>query len=431
SPNTLSDDTFNFIIEKYNHCCKNHEECDDPPRGNASAYPSRLLDVGTDQRGAVVLRNTNEFCDEKYACLSHCWGTVRPLTLNAKTLPLLSKGVGVSILPKTFQDAVIVTRRLRLQYLWIDSLCILQDDKDDWATESRRMGDIYAHAACTIAATSSNDNSDGLFFARSPLTVLPRRIHFDSGWHTPWLVGAGVQLLGTYVCDALGMVNRCIEDGPLNKRAWVSQERQLTTRVLHFTSTQVFWECLTDTACETYPKSIPTWQKGPDLDDATLLKREMSDLRHKGKKDSSIERIPSVLSRGLTHSTYKAWLLFRRRYSGCALTYPTDKLVAIQGIANRISQMTGDNFVEGIWQGHLIEELCWWEKKSEERSTNLSAPTWSWACSNLETNPSFLFQFHGEHSGRHTEAELIDLDTKAGASDKADKAALKLSCKLL
>lgn len=93
--------------------------------------------------------------------------------------------------------------------------------------------------------------------------------------------------------------------------------------------------------------------------------------------------------------------------------------------------MTGDNFVEGIWQGHLIEELCWWEKKSEERSTNLSAPTWSWACSNLETNPSFLFQFHGEHAGRHTEAELIDLDTKAGASDKADKDALKLSCKLL
>jgi hypothetical protein len=124
SSSSRSESTMGFLLGKYDDCRVNHIQCNLPKQLIAATYPSRLLYIGAEQHSAVVLRSTTSFHDEVYACLSHCWGDARLLSLNAETLSALVQGIDVAALPKTYQDAILVTRRLRIQYLWIDSLYV-------------------------------------------------------------------------------------------------------------------------------------------------------------------------------------------------------------------------------------------------------------------------------------------------------------------
>jgi hypothetical protein len=121
---TQSESAVDFLFEKYHDCRKKHAECNLKERSKSVTYPSRLLDVVSKEHSSIILRSTSMFRDEEYVCLSHCWGDMTPFTLNAETQSTLSKGITIETLPKTFQDAIIVTRRLGLQYLWIDSLYV-------------------------------------------------------------------------------------------------------------------------------------------------------------------------------------------------------------------------------------------------------------------------------------------------------------------
>jgi hypothetical protein len=140
------------------------------------------------------------------------------------------------------------------------------------------MGHIYTTAACTLAATASRDSSGGLFFDRCPLILAPRRVEFSFNPETHWLDGKddGFALSETYLCDVLHLAGRCVEDAPLNSRAWVSQERQLSRRLLHFSSTQIFWECHECMASETYPERLPEWARPNWTRDATCLKEQLN-----------------------------------------------------------------------------------------------------------------------------------------------------------
>jgi hypothetical protein len=102
---------------------------------------------------------------EPYVCLSHCWGTSGHSDVTT-TANLESKMLGIPIesLPQTFLDAIIIVQKIGLEYLWVDSLCIIQDDRDDWEKESAKMAGIYQGAFLTIAATASSSNRDGMFF---------------------------------------------------------------------------------------------------------------------------------------------------------------------------------------------------------------------------------------------------------------------------
>lgn len=107
---------------------------------------------------------TVTFCNSvpvntNYAALSHCWGSVQPLTLNTSTAQQLYSGISIETFPRTFQNALWVTHKLNLPYLWIDSLCIIQDSNDDWVRGSARMCDVYRNTYLTIAATKSKNSS--------------------------------------------------------------------------------------------------------------------------------------------------------------------------------------------------------------------------------------------------------------------------------
>jgi hypothetical protein len=159
-----------------------------------------------------------------YFTLSHRWGDQSFLTLTSDVSKDLQKGFTTAILPKTFRDAIEVTRRFRVRYLWIDCLCIVQDSLEDFEIEAALMRQVYSHSACNLSATGALGNQDGLFMARDPLPLYPSVVQ------PKWLRKAPSQ----YVVMDTSMWFSGVTDGPLNHRAWVLQERPLSPRVLHF-----------------------------------------------------------------------------------------------------------------------------------------------------------------------------------------------------
>ena len=157
-------------------CITLHELCG-PSLNSTSHIPGRLLDLSPGNKSGgyfAVVEGVSREEDCRYACLSHCWGGEQPLKLTKDTAGELANGLPVEDLPPTFRDAVTVCGWLDIRYLWIDSLCILQDSKDDWSTQSFQMRSIFKNAYLTIAATYGSTCQCGLFNGRNPVTsVIP------------------------------------------------------------------------------------------------------------------------------------------------------------------------------------------------------------------------------------------------------------------
>ena len=133
------------MLKWINSCDADHK-CREVKESGHILPPSHLLDVRDPER--VVLHDTKDLQarnDLRYAALSHCWGVSRRFLAAKATLGRFQKGFSIFArgFPKTFADAVLVARALRIPYLWVDSLCITQDDKAEWDTEASQMTDIY------------------------------------------------------------------------------------------------------------------------------------------------------------------------------------------------------------------------------------------------------------------------------------------------
>jgi hypothetical protein len=157
----------------------------------------------------------------------------------------------VTDMPKTFQEAVQVSRRLGVRYLWIDSLCIIQDKGDlDWYREASLMNKVYLHSYCNISATDAEDNTKGLFLSRRPQNLGPWNVKVNLTGIEP-----DIGLVDCMMTDAF-LWWRNIRDSPLNQRGWVLQERPLSPRILHFCRNEMFWECREHAACESLPGGL-------------------------------------------------------------------------------------------------------------------------------------------------------------------------------
>lgn len=215
------------------------------------ALPTRVIDVGDLSSTEWHLHVPSEdfSINQDYCTLSYRWGSAPFLQLTGETLDGMRKGLSDSTLPKTFRDAITITRNLCLRYLWIDSLCILQDNNEDWNRESSRMQTVYTNSMCNIAVTGAIDSDDGCFFTRDPLIIGPCTQY--SCWD-----GFPVQ---QYLITDMFTWEANVSTAPLLKRAWVVQERILAPRILHFGNHQMFWECNELAASE----SLPDGLRGP------------------------------------------------------------------------------------------------------------------------------------------------------------------------
>lgn len=320
--------------------------------GSPDVKTVRLLEDGS-QRG-------------QYVCLSHCWGNPSLMAkTTTKNLEMHLREVPVSTLPTTLQDAIDITWRLGIEYLWVDSLCILQDDEKDWETQASRMADIYENAYVTIAATSSRDGRGG-FYRRNLSVDTVKRLRYLPMDRPP------VEVIATKPYrhfDLSGIKSAPeMDEFVLLSRAWVFQERQLSPRILHFCNRELVFECQEGSLCQC--GESPT---------VAGSKQSISEILA-GTKDLH----PIATNRG--------WWVIVRRYTRLALSFDKDLLPALSGIARRVAATRpGDEYLAGIWRSGLPKSLMWfvpcpfwnseetidlatWRRPSEPR-----APSWSWA----------------------------------------------------
>ena len=258
-----------------------------------------------------------------YVTLSHRWASTHILKLEFSNINSFMRCIPLGSLSRTFLDAIRVTRALGVRYLWIDSLCIMQDSLDDWQTESAEMGRIYGNCMCNIAATGSSDNGGGLFQERDTHWVTPNKVRIHYKGHDQIYFASIEEPWGKWVSRST-----------LNRRGWVFQERLLSPRTLHFAS-QLFWECRMLQACETYPEGIPN-------DDELYTELHGSEY-----------------SISLKNWQNEDWVYLVKAFIQCSITKPEDRLVAIAGIAKSLQPLLKDEYLAGLWKKDIPYNLVW------------------------------------------------------------------------
>lgn len=347
-------------------CLDNHSQC--RKISSDTRLPSRVLDVGPPD-GAVE-PFLLESCESAglYTTLSHCWGGEVPLTTTTTTLESRKLCILYLSLPRTFQDAVIMTRKLRIRYLWIDSLCILQDSRADWEKESTVMGEIYASGYLNIAARGATNAGSGCFISRVPEPPACRLIY-----ESPDRSATG----SMYIRDPSYQIER-LKDAPLDKRGWVLQERLLAPRIVHYGRQQLYWEC----------SEVTSRQDGKHYDVTTddlragVNFKQSLDFNATGPFSSIVDPpMPDKQSqpRQVIAARFLQWYNVVAEYSTRRLTFSTDKLPAIAGIAKAFHTRFDATYIAGLWKEDLIAGLAWTLGSPGAEVISGTLPTWSWA----------------------------------------------------
>ena len=385
--NTGSEPSFELVSTWLDQCTQAHTACNVGGVGETVAtLPTRIVHLpeSANPRLLLVDHTTPKL---PYATLSHCWGSEMPLRLTTENMTELEVEIPLAKLSKTFVDAFEIARRIGLRYIWIDSICILQDSLSDWNTEGALMGQVYTNASCNISAAFASNGSYGCFIDRNPDLVKPLKISVNWGPRT------GIYHPLIYMCR-----ERKVVEAPVNLRAWVCQERYLARRNIYFTDTQLFWECSELCANETYPFGLPKAFEipgnsvDPDRDGASRRERE------------GLVPAPEL-------HAFDLWGDIITQYTMGRLTYQTDRLAALSGLASSFQQHTRSRYLAGLWERHLAPQLLW--RPLDDYSGGAKplpvqsyiAPSWSWASVNRQTWNS---GFHRYSDGHDVVVQFLD-----------------------
>lgn len=412
-----------------------HPDCPDEPPEVLPWYPKRLIDLGDivkSKKGHRIFRDDpphiaddpqrarkeddpkdsdyvrlvskdegGRFMKGFYVTLSHCWGGATFTKLTEDTLSDFKKAINLKDLPQTFQDAIRFARRLgdkpgQVRYIWIDSLCILQADQpskkqeEDWLEQSAQMHEIYKNSYCNISATAAVDSTKGLFKERKPDLLWEDEINLNTeeipGYNPNDLIKR---------CKILDLSfwERHVEEAPVNRRAWVLQERLMAPRVLHFCEDQIAWECRKIDAAESFRDGLANFRlKAGDIERAERLKTFVPHVAESHIHGLSTSANGSAVSPHQT--TYNHWRSVVERYSKTKLTNAGDKLIALSGIARLLSgSLPGVKYVSGLWGEYLASQLLWRVDPVFEhgkfsfpsyRPARYRAPSFSWAAVDAE-----------------------------------------------
>jgi hypothetical protein len=361
----------------------------------SSFIPTRLIDVGKDLSTVprLVLSSDIPRCeDAKYAALSYCWGTAEDAKAQFKTeresLGQRCKGLPYEMMTSAIKDAVALTRAIGLRYVWVDALCIIQDDTDDWLRESSQMNLVYRHAFVTFCGLNS-DSCHETLLQRAPTIRVSFQSTIRQNINGYYLIrlrpSSGAWLDRTeldYVCKWRG-------------RAWTFQEVEMSTRLLLFGSSKMHFEC-----------GASIWSEGED-NTTTRPNRKI------------LDQITKINQGDIPASTlYDSWLHMVHSYCGRLLTLEKDRLPAISGLARIIWETLGDQYLAGVWQGDLLRGLCWLSGSTSAsrgfqnylqtiQKRDYIAPSWSWASN---TNSSSI----SVHTGHQhvPESTVVNVDVK-------------------
>jgi hypothetical protein len=374
----LSDQNVAKIRDWIRDCDERHERCwaDFKPLGYkaftelTNFVPTRMVDIGDTLNGqhprlvitSEMTLSTPKYEATKYMALSYCWGPVdeasKLLKTTGNTMDSRLEKIEWDTMPRVFQDAVTVARKLNIQYLWIDSLCIIQDDVRDWQIESSKMAEIFSNAHLTLIAASASSYNDSFLCRRSP----------SLSCTVPLKVTSGVAMQGQFSLRlrrrwaASGSDKMAeISGGRWVTRGWTFQEERLARRVLIFGETKFFFDCR-------------TLERSEDTDMYKLRPAWVT----------SVIEVPRVDHRFIQENTEKdkhwdQWHTLCAHYTYRELTFPEDKLPAISGIASNIAKKVQSGYLAGLWRNNLIHDLFWQTVAVATRPKKYRAPSWSWA----------------------------------------------------
>lgn len=411
----LSEETFSTIRRWMSSCADGHAICRPP---YSTSLPHRVVDVGKPGAGGIYpdpFLSIGEDRLGQYATLSYRWWSGPTLTTTLSTIGSRKEGIPLASMPQTFQDAVTVTRRLGIKYLWIDALCVIQDSPQDWQRQSSNMGQIYADAWLNISVSGAPDPWTGFLKKRNPLQI--------SSCRHPLLLSSspGAAVSATKViCPIVPRHDRIIDRDALNSRGWILQEHVLSKRTLHFGLFEIVWECLSLWASEREPEVFETktsysrFSKSPSPFDADsrnrkhkwdIIRSGIQYLRNQNAEElldllgpeeetrachdeqhirwvlrnlskTPRERIarykpclycnpvcalPPSPTVGQFLAAHHLWYLLVEEYTLRFLTKPNDILPAVSGMARIFQRVFGlrSKYIAGIWSGDILNGLTW------------------------------------------------------------------------
>ncbi|KAJ3455290.1 hypothetical protein MRS44_013890 [Fusarium solani] len=343
------DENIDMIKGWLGECTEAHESCFTRP-GDKTFLPTRVIDIGPSNDSEPIQPRLvmSDFLDPNttYFALSYCWGTDRGKTVLKTTrdnLPLHLKTIETAKLNRTYIDAMELIRKLGYRYIWIDALCIIQDDRSDFEVECDGDGGCFlprdAEGAKAVTYRAINQR-----YRRSLESADYFNAHPDSADLTiypsfgPWIKG--------------------INQGPVFRRGWCLQEREMSPRVLHFTKSRILWECRETIASEDAPemvsKAARDLELGSYLSTARLLDDEKTTVTLKTKGGTIYEG--------------SKWPRIVEAYSHRSLSVVADKLPAISGLAATVAlQRPDDTYLAGIWRSELLKGISWVPAKRAER----------------------------------------------------------------
>jgi hypothetical protein len=342
-----------FLQNAYRTCISEHDGCSK----KLTHLPKRVIDISGDSYRLIEPEGQKL---DRYAALSYSWGDKGFAMTRTDNYEGQKRGISKDIMPIAFQDAATIAESLGIHYLWVDTLCIIQDSKTDWEEQSAKMGDIFQFAAITIAASSSPHPGISLFSSRSSRYDA---VEFNS--HTNEVHGKAIFKGRRKISYGMhAKTGRTLDIDPLDKRGWALQEKLLSTRLIAFTGAELQWTCRTLKACECRRKSYPTLP---------------------------LFLIPIHLSSMESHLKWsRIWSKIVEEYSCRNLKHASDKLPALSGLASKFGEATGFTYIAGLWKETLVYDLSWQcDQELREASSTWLGPSFSWVSINGAVNYRF------------------------------------------
>ncbi|KAL2073917.1 hypothetical protein VTL71DRAFT_11243 [Oculimacula yallundae] len=372
-----------------------HQECN---RRDNDYMPTRLLDVRHAQKTSRLRLVCSKLApeplaeDKEWMTLSHCWGQwgarENPILVKANLQERCEAGLKVSELPQTFQDTLEIAGWFGINWLWIDCLCIIQDSKEDWLRESGMMSEIYQNAQINISADIGADSRMGCFTERDTVDITPLEISCPKISQT-WKILPKPYYLFEWVSRATSL-----------SRAWIHRERQLARRILHFTDTELVWECCGVKGTAFASEMLPM---------GGLFEFGLFNMDQKYQ----IGRLQQGLTEG-DEETYATWNDVCEKLSEKNLTQPLDMPMVLSGLAkNFASNLPGDKYIAGVWNSTLPHSLLWKTRVFKPKDLEYIAPSWSW----LSTGCAVTLANRSSIAAKHPVARILNEDVKLKYDD--------------
>lgn len=339
--------------------------------------PTRLLSI---KRGRSAPYDAAIWIPDRhvqYAALSYCWGGDQVHKTTSARLASGNMNLDWYAMPKTIQDAIEATAELGLEYLWVDSLCIIQDDDTDKMREIAQMPETYNHALVTIVAARPKTANDGFLHEIAPTKATARM------FKVAYRCADGIEGHVFLVRE-----NEYISTEHIDTRAWTLQESYLSKRLLRYGTNQCSMVCQHSPL---RPKIVDGWIKDTSNDTQQLLNNLLFPTTLAALTDQDVvqykahyhETFDEDIATPVEYETENGdlidlWIQLVEDYTSRALTVASDRPLAISGLASRVAPLLQDGYKAGHWLQYMPMDLLWYVSEAREGSHVYQAPSWSW-----------------------------------------------------